>query len=68
MDGIEYANGNGNGNGNGGGNVSGNGNGTGNGRNHRLLEGVIENSPMFRDASVAERTEIVPPKKRCPMP
>jgi CRP-like cAMP-binding protein len=57
MDAVEYANGNGNASGNGNGN--GNANGNANGRNFRLLEGVIENSPMFREASVAERAEIV---------
>jgi CRP-like cAMP-binding protein len=48
----------GNGTCNGNGNGHGNGNGNGNGRNFRLLEGVIENMPIFREASAAERAEI----------
>jgi len=48
----------GNGTCNGNGNGHGNGNGNGNGRNLRLLEGVIENMSMFREATAAERAEI----------
>jgi CRP-like cAMP-binding protein len=34
------------------------GSGNGNGRSLRLVEGVIDNTPMFREASAAERAEI----------
>lgn len=56
--GIGTGAGNGTGNGTRNGNGNGSGNGTGNGRNIRLLEGVIENMPMFHETTAAERAEI----------